>query len=69
MATIEGHEQENGRRLAMEITTMRMPLWLRQLPLVEMSPKIHAFLTPNFTVLLGDYHEFTLDKILEQREV
>jgi hypothetical protein len=53
----------------MEITTMRMPLWLRQLPLVEMSPKIHAFLTPNFTVLLGDYHEFTLDKILEQREV
>jgi len=46
-----------------------MPLWLRQLPLVELSPKIHVFLTPNFTVLLGDYHELTLDKILAQRGV
>lgn len=46
-----------------------MPLWLRQLPLVELSPKIRVLLTPNFTVLVGGYHDTTLDKVLAQRDV
>ena len=55
--------------MALEVTTIKMPLWLRQLPLVELSPKIQIFLTPNYTVLLGDYHAMTLDKVMAERDV
>jgi hypothetical protein len=37
--------------------------------MLEYSPKITVYLTPNYTVLVGDYHEASLDKIIASRDV
>jgi hypothetical protein len=65
----QGYETENKDRVAIEVTKSKMPQWLPKIVNLQSSPKLQVYLTPNYSVIVGNYHDYNLDKVLVSRDI